>query len=115
MLCPDPLKLEITDDEIDFTKSYLVKRFPAMFETYSQIAHNLSTIKKYSLSNNYFDKYIDKINSCSKIEIESTAKEKIISNELIYLVVGNKESVLPQLKDVTDLEIVELDVNGNVV
>ncbi|MCK5457556.1 MAG: insulinase family protein [Melioribacteraceae bacterium] len=109
------LKLEITDDEIEFTKSYLVKRFPAMFETYSQIAHNLSTIKKHSLSNNYFDKYIDKINSCSKIEIESTAKEKIISNELIYLVVGNKESVLPQLKDVTDLEIVELDVNGKII
>lgn len=109
------LKLEITNDEIEFTKSYLVKRFPAMFETCSQIAHNLSTLQKHSLSKNYFDKYIDKINSCSKIEIENIAKEKIISNELIYLVVGNKESVLPQLKGVTDLDIVELDVYGKII
>ena len=111
----DGIKIEITDDEIEFTKSYLVKRFPAMFETYSQIAHNLSTMKKYNLSNNYFDSYIDKINSCSKIEIENVVKEEIILDKLIYLVVGDKELVLPQLKEVTDLDIVELDVDGNVL
>lgn len=107
------IKLEISDDEIDFTKSYLVKRFPAMFETYSQITHNLATINIHDLSDNYFDKYIDKINSCSKIEIEKITEEKIISDELIYLVVGDKELVLPQLKEVTELNIVELDVDGN--
>ena len=109
------IRLEITGDEIEFTKSYLVKRFPAMFETYSQIAHNLSTLKKYSLSKNYFDNYIDKINSCTKIEIEMIVKENIIPDELIYLVVGDKESVLAQLKKITDFDIIELDVNGNVV
>ncbi|MCF6268105.1 MAG: insulinase family protein [Melioribacteraceae bacterium] len=109
------IKIEITNDEIEFTKSYLVKRFPAMFETYSQIAHNLSTMKKYNLSNNYFDNYIDKINSCSKVEIENIVKEKIITDELIYLVVGDKESVLPQLEGVNDLDIVDLDIDGNVV
>ena len=109
------IKLEITDDEIEFTKSYLVKRFPALFETYSQIAHNLSAIKKHSLSDNYFDNYIENINSCSKSEIKSTVNDKIILDELIYLVVGEKESVLPQLKEVTNLDIVELDVAGKVI
>jgi len=109
------VKTEITEEEIEFTKSYLVKRFPAMFETYSQIAHNLATMKKHSLSNNYFDKYIDKIDSCSKIEIEKIAKEKIISDELIYLVVGDKEMVLLQLKEIADSDIIELDVYGEVI
>ncbi len=108
------VKTEITEEEIEFTKSYLVKRFPAMFETYSQIAHNLSSMKKYSLSNNYFDKYIDKINSCSKVEVENIVKEKINSNKLIYLVVGDKEAVLPQLKEITDMDIIELDVYGEI-
>jgi len=109
------IKETITEEEINFTKSYLVKRFPAMFETYSQIAHNLSTMKKHSLSINYFDNYIDKINSCSIFEIESITKEKIKLDELIYLVVGDEETVLPQLKEVTNLDIVILDINGNVI
>ena len=109
------VKLNITDAEIEFTKSYLVKRFPAMFETSSQIAHNIATLQKYGLSSNYFDNYIDMISSCSKIDIENVAKENIISNELIYLVVGDKKTVLPQLEEITDLDIIELDVNGSVV
>ncbi|MDA3859725.1 MAG: pitrilysin family protein [Melioribacteraceae bacterium] len=109
------LKSEIKKDEIEFTKSYLVKRFPAMFETYSQIAHHLSTMLKYKLSEDYFDNYIEKIIACSMDEIEKIAKEKIISDELIYLIVGEREMVLPQLKKITDLKIVELDVNGKVI
>ncbi len=107
------IKSEITDSEIEFTKSYLIKRFPAMFETNSQIAHHLSSMLKHNLSENYFDTYIERITSCSKEEIEATAKEKIITDELIYLVVGDKNIVMPQLKEITDLDIAVLGVDGN--
>jgi zinc protease len=109
------IKAEITDSEIEFTKSYLVKRFPAMFETYSQIAHHLSTMLKHNLSKNYFDSYIEKISTCEKSEIESVAKKKIKLDELIFLVVGDRKIVLPQLKDATELDIIELDVDGNII
>jgi zinc protease len=107
------VKTEITNDEIQFTKLYLIKRFPGMFETYSQISHHLSTLLKYKLSENYFDTYIDRITTCENIEIENIVKDKIIFDQLVYLVVGEKETVIPQLKLISDLEIVELDVNGN--
>jgi zinc protease len=106
---------EITDNEIEFTKSYLIKRFPAMFETYSQIAHHLTTMLKHKLSKNYFDNYIEKITTCSKSEIENIANKKIRLDNLIYLVVGDKATVLEQLQSVTELDIIELDVNGKVV
>lgn len=106
------LKKQINIKEIDFTKSYLVKRFPAMFETYSQIAHHLSTMLKYNLSENYFGNYINKISSCTTKEIEEVAKNKILIDELIYLVVGDKSVALPQLKEVTDLEIIELETTN---
>ncbi len=109
------IKAEITSSEIEFTKSYLIKRFPAMFETNSQIAHHLSSMLKHKLSENYFDTYIERITTCTKEEIETVAKEKIKPDELLFLVVGDKNIVLPQLKEITDLEIVELDVDGEVV
>lgn len=104
------VKLGIKDEEIEFTKSYLIKRFPAMFETYSQIAHHLSTLLKFNLSDNYFDNYIERITNCTKQEIETAARNKIKMDELVYVIVGDKEIVLPQVKEITDLEIVELDV-----
>ncbi len=107
------IKSEIKDSEIEFTKSYLIKRFPAMFETNSQIAHHLSSMLKHNLLENYFDTYIERITSCSKEEIEAAAKEKIITDELIYLVVGDKNIVIQQLKEITDLDIVVLGVDGN--
>jgi len=107
------LKVEIKNDEIDFVKSYFIKRFPAMFETNSQIAGNLSTLLKFSLSENYFDNYIERITNCSREEIEEIIKNQIKPDNLIYLVVGDREIVFPQLKKITDLEIVELDVEGN--
>lgn len=109
------LKLEITDNEIDFVKSYFIKRFPATFETNSQIVNSLSNLVKFSLPENYFDNYIQNISNCSKAEIEKSIIEHFRTDELIYLIVGDREVVLPQLKQITNLEIIELDVEGNLV
>jgi zinc protease len=70
---------------------------------------------KHKLSKNYFDNYIEKITTCSKSEIENIANKKIRLDNLIYLVVGDKATVLEQLQSVTELDIIELDVNGKVV
>ena len=108
------LKIEVTEEEINFTKSYFIKRFPSMFETNSQIAHNLSALIRYSLSESYFDNYIERISNCTKSEIEKSIARHIKADEMIYLVVGNREIVMPQLKKITDLEIVELDMEGKI-
>jgi len=108
----DGIKVNITTDEIDFVKSYLIKRFPAMFETYAQIANNLTSLIHYSLDKDYFNNYLKNIDNCTKEEIEEAAHKKINSDELIYLVVGDKENILPQLSSVTQENIVELDKFG---
>jgi len=109
------LKIKITEEEINFAKSYFIRRFPAMFETNSQIVHNLSTLIRYSLSEDYFDNYIENISNCTKSEIEKSIAEHIKTDEMIYLVVGNKEIVMPQLKTITNMEIIELDAEGKIV
>ena len=83
-----------------------------MFETYSQVANNLTSLIHYSLEENYFNNYIRNIESCTKQEIEDVAKKKIISDKLIYLIVGDREIIRPQLSAFTDQNIVELDKFG---
>ena len=106
------IKQNISSEEIEFSKSYLIKRFPAMFETYSQIANNLTSLVHYSLGDNYFNNYIQNIENCTKQKIEDAAQQKIISDKLIYLIVGDKEKIMHQLRSVTDQNIIELDKYG---
>lgn len=106
------IKQNISSEEIEFSKSYLIKRFPAMFETYSQIANNLTSLVHYSLGDNYFNNYIRSIENCTKHEIENAAQQKIVSDKLIYLIVGDREKIIPQLSSVTDKSIVELNKFG---
>jgi len=103
------LKAEITNDEISFAKSYMIKRFPAQFETYTQIAHALYTLEKYNLSDNYYETYINKIEKCSREEITAAAKEKISPEQFQYVIVGNGDVVLHELRKKTDGKIIELD------
>lgn len=106
------IKQNISSEEIEFAKSYLIKRFPAMFETYSQIANNLVSLVHYSLGDNYFNNYIRSIENCTKLEIEDVAQQKIVSDKLIYLIVGDREKIMPQLRSVADQSIVELNKYG---
>ncbi len=109
------MKKNISKEEIDFVKSYLVKRFPAMFETYSQIANNLNSLIHYSLNENYFNNYIQNIENCTKEEIALAAQKRIVSDNMIYVIVGDREIIMPQLRSVIDTNIVELDKFGEIV
>ena len=80
-----------------------------MFETYSQIANNLSSIIHYSLDLEYFNRYITNVDICSLEEIKDAAKNRIIHNNLKYVIVGDRNIVLSQLNSVLDSDIIELE------
>ncbi|VAX14977.1 hypothetical protein MNBD_IGNAVI01-1906 [hydrothermal vent metagenome] len=108
------IKQNISIEEIDFAKSYLIKRFPAMFETYTQTANNLTSLIHYSLDRNYFNNYIQNIENCTKDEIEEAARMKIVTDKMIYVIVGDGKKVLFQLRSISDSNIIELDKFGEI-
>jgi len=107
------IKKGVEEEEIDFAKSYIIKGFPSMFETYSQVARNLILLSLHSLPDEYFNTYIQKIDSTSKNEIEQAALKNILNDNLTIVVVGNKKVIKPQLESVWKNEIIELDKEGN--
>ena len=105
----------IKNSEIDFAKSFLIKRYPALFETYSQVSKNLITSVLYSLPDDYFNTYIEKIRSCTKEEITEAAEKNIHPEELVVIAVGDKNVIGPQLGELTEKDIIELDYLGNAI
>ena len=105
----------ITQAEVDFAKSYLIKRFPSIFETYSQIVQNLISKVEFELPDDYFNTYIDNLSGVNKKQIEKAAQEYFLSDNIQYFIVGDKKTIWNDLAKIKDLEVIELDRYGNMI
>lgn len=108
------IRKNIRKDEIDFAKSYLIKQFPLMFETYSQILQRITTKTIHGLDD-YYEHYIQDVWDLTKEEILEAANEYFKPEKLMYFVVGDKATVYNDLKKIDGLEIIELDTLGNFI
>ncbi|RJP74408.1 MAG: insulinase family protein [Ignavibacteriales bacterium] len=107
------IKKDISADELDFVKTSVIRKFPSTFETYSKAARNYLTIVEYGLPENYLSTYIDNIKAVQLDEVLNAANKYLSDAYLTILLVGDKEKLLSQLKQVDGFEITELDINGN--
>jgi zinc protease len=103
----------VTGEEIDFAKTSVTRKFPMNFETNYQMAMNLTAKVIHSLPDDYFDTYVENINNVSLKDVNDAALSTILPDEVFYIIVGDKKKILPQLKELPDMETVEVDINGN--
>lgn len=102
----------VTEQELEFVKSYIIKKFPLNFETNSQIISNLATKVIHSLPDDYLLNYIDNIKNVSLNDIRDAALTTIFPGEIYFVVVGDKNKILPQLKD---FSVTEVDHEGRIL
>lgn len=103
----------IRDDEIAFAKSYLIRKYPAMFDSYSKIASNLTTLHIYDLPPRYFENFIQNIEATESDDLITAAKNNIKSDKFSIVLVGDKASLLKNLSEEIESEIIEVDHYGN--
>lgn len=106
------IKNGVKPEELEFAKSSLIRKFPANFETYRQIATNVTGKIIHNLPEDYFDTYLDNVNSVTIEEVNAAAVKYIHPDESIITVVGKKEIIMPQLKDLGLGDITEVDIKG---
>ncbi len=105
----------VTPQELDFAKSSIIRKFPSNFETYSQIAGNLSGKIIFSLPDNYFDTYIDNIKRVNLEDVNKTADDNIFPEELVIVIVGDKNKTKDSLKELNAGEISEVNLFGEII
>jgi zinc protease len=99
------IRNEITNTELEFAKSSVIKKYPLNFETYGQIASNMITKLVYNLGNNYFETYTERIKSIDVDEVLEAARSNIKPDNLVIVLVGNKEVISKQLTGLTGVSI----------
>lgn len=88
---------KISDSEISFSKSYLIKRYPLVFETYSQVASQLSTLAVHGLPYDYFGSYLGNLESVSGQNLKEAMETSIFPENLVVVAVGKREAALKDL------------------
>lgn len=111
----DAIRDNIFEKELRFAKSSLIRKFPAQFETYGQIAGNLAALVIHDMDESYFNGYVSNV---KKITMEATleaARRNILPDRLVMLIVGDMKVLLPQMEALQITGITELDNEGNVL
>ncbi len=109
------IREHISDEEINFAKSYLIKQFPSRFETFNQIAKNLESLLIHSLPTEELINYTNKVKSVTNEEVKASAINNVLPNELVIVTVGDRKKVFDQLKQIPGAEPIELDLYGNLL
>jgi zinc protease len=103
----------VTPEELEFAKFSIIRKFPANFETYSQIASNLTGRAIFNLPADYFNTYLDNIKNVTIDEVNLTAVKEILTEEALITIVGDKNKITEQLKNFPNSVIIEVDDEGN--
>ena len=107
----------VTQEELDYNKQSLIRRFPNAFETVDGISSQLATLVTYNLPDNYFNEYISRINSVTIDDVNRVARKYINPQQMAIVIVGDRKVIEPGLKSIEGWgnKVHILDVTGKPV
>jgi zinc protease len=98
--------------ELDFSKTYLTRGYPADLETPAQIARQLETLVEYGLPNDYLNTYVARIDAVTAADVLRAAKRYLHPDRLAIVIVGDRSKIeadLRQLPVGKNLEVFQFD------
>jgi len=105
----DKIQDGITENELRFAQSSFTKKYPLNFETYRQIAANISAMLIHDLPDNYFETYTKKISSVNLFDVNKSANSSFQNEQLVTVLVGDSEKILNLMKysDFGDVDVID--------
>ncbi|HSE42645.1 MAG TPA: pitrilysin family protein, partial [Acidobacteriota bacterium] len=99
----------LTEQEIEDSKSNIMKRYPQNFQTLSGIASQLANIYLYNLPDDEWSRYISKIAAITPASAAEAAKEHLKQDGLLIVVVGDRKKIEPAIKELNlgDVDVLE--------
>ncbi|RYV02746.1 peptidase M16 [Shewanella sp. OPT22] len=91
-------KSGMTDAELDFMRKSITQGQALDYETPYQKAGFMRTIQRYKLADDFTEKQAQIIESISKDDLNKLASKLLNIDDMIILVVGDKEKIEPKLK-----------------
>lgn len=101
----------VTTEELNFARDYLVGVFPIQLETPEQVAGRVLSVAQYKLPADYYDNYRQHIQEVGAEQVKAMARRYFEATNLNVVLVGNAKSFREALhKDFPAAKIEELGV-----
>ena len=104
----------MTEEELAYTRRAVGQRDARRYETPTQKLSFIAQILEYDLQDDFVEQQNSILAAIGRDELNAVAKKQLAMDEMIIVVVGDKEAILPELKAL-GYDIVELDEDGNPV
>ena len=88
----------VTGEELERTVNGSVRELPGSFETSGDVMGGLRTIVKFGRPDDYYEKLPEKYNSMTSEQIDAASRAVLKTDDLLFVVVGDAETVKPQLE-----------------
>jgi predicted Zn-dependent peptidase len=83
----------VSDEEMERARNFVALRFPERFQTVARIAAQLADLELYSLPDDYFNTYVDRILGVTRDEVQRVAREYIDPDHMAIVIVGDREVI----------------------
>ena len=104
-----------TDEELSKVKDNNTLSLPGRWETANAVLRDIAVIVAYDLPDNYWDTYVENVRNLSLKQIAESADSVIKPDNLVWVVVGDREIIEPKIRELELGEIIHLDTDGNLL
>jgi zinc protease len=99
----------VTEEELDKTKQQQIFELPGAHETMNAVGGLLSDLLQFGLPLNFYDTYVSRVAALDVAAIEAAAQTILTPENMIWMVVGDRESIEPALRALNIGEIVAVE------
>lgn len=97
----------ITEKELKTAQNYMIGVFPSLVETAEKTAYNLLILRIFGVSDDYLLDYQKNIAKAALVDVNLAIQKNYDAKNLKVVIVAPKDKVLPQLKDLGDVEVLD--------
>jgi predicted Zn-dependent peptidase len=83
----------VSDAELTRAKNYAALRFPGDFQSVGQIAAEIEEMVIYNLSDDYFNRYIERILAVTGEDVQRVARKYIDPDTIDIILVGDRKQI----------------------
>ena len=103
----------VNGEELTRTINGNVRELPGSFETSGDVLRGVRNIEKYGRDDDYYEKLAETYRGMTVEAIDAAARAQLKDDDLLFVIVGDAETVKPQLEDIgLPIEIRSKDANS---
>ncbi len=100
----------VTEEELRDAVNYLTGVFPIRAETQEGLTNLIVQQKIYGLPDDYLETYRENVAAVSVADVARAARQYVRPDEMVIVIVGDAEDILPQVREFCDaVEVLDTD------